>query len=474
MRLLSEVFVVAFVSVLLGALSDQWLIAASVPALWAIWRFLRPESGPPVLAFAMTYQWAQNVVGLYYYAATGRKPLAMQAALYGEMVIIGLICIALIVAGLVAGDAIVARRMRERPTREIALSWTTLFIFYFALLAFRGGLRDYAWNLSPGLTQGVLAITYVRFALFYLILRRLVFLRRWAYAAAFVALELALGMIGFFAEFREPLFIAVVVVAEQFHYRRAAHWAAFAVVGTVMLFTGVLWIGIRSPLRSYADQLSTLSLMERLDYTANIAQTWLNSNSETKLDAVDQFIDRMWDVFYPALALERVPSVVPHTNGSMMATAVQHVLTPRILVPDKLDLESDSLQVRRFAGVYVAGPEVGTTISFGYPIQSYIDYGIPLMFIPVFLFAVLMGAAYRFLLRILIHREISVAVVTVIFWMSLYAANKSWAKLLGLAVTMIVYLGGFTFLIDRYLASSDEAPDDLRRAADDHAAHVHY
>ena len=47
--------------------------------------------------------------------------------------------------------------------------------------------------------------------------------------------------------------------------------------------------------------------------------------------------------------------------------------------------------------------------------------------------------------------------------MSLYAANKSWAKLLGLAMTMLVYLGGFTFLIDRYLASSADA-DELRRA----------
>jgi len=463
MRLANELFVVVFVSVLVGLVADQWLIGLSVPVLWSIWRFLRLADGPPVLAFAMTYHWGMNVVGLYYYSLTGRKPLAMQATMYGEMVVISLVCIVLIVAGMVAGDAIVSRRVAQRPTRDIALSWTNLLVFYFALLAFRGSLRDYAWNLGPGFTQGVLAITYVRFALFYLILRRLVYLRRWTYAAAFVVLELALGMIGFFAEFREPLFIAVVVVAEQFDYRRAAHWVSFVVVGAVMLVTGVIWIGIRSPLRSYAEQLSTLSVTDRLAYTANMAQNLLASNGESKLDTVDQFIDRMWDVYYPALALERVPSVVPHTNGAMMSAALQHVVTPRILVPDKADVESDSLQVRRFAGVMVAGPEQGTTISFGYPIQSYIDYGMPIMFIPVFLFAVFMGAAYRFLLRILIHREISVAVVTVIFWMSLYAANKSWAKLLGLAMTMLVYLGGFTFLIDRYLASSADA-EDLRRA----------
>jgi len=239
MRLANEVFVVLFVSVLVGALADQWLMAGSLPVLWAIWRFLRLEGGPPVLAFALTYHWGQNVVGLFYSAITGRRPLGMDAELYGQMVIISLVCVGILVGGIVMGDAVVARMMKPRPTREIALSWASLLVFYFALLVFRGTLRDYAWNVSAGLTQGVLAITYVRFALFYLILRRLVYLRRWAYASGFVLLELTLGMIGYFAEFREPLFIAVVVVAEQFDYRRASHWISLSTVGVVSSSLGV-------------------------------------------------------------------------------------------------------------------------------------------------------------------------------------------------------------------------------------------
>jgi hypothetical protein len=240
---------------------------------------------------------------------------------------------------------------------------------------------------------------------------------------------------------------------------------ALSAIATVMLLTGVLWMGIRSPLRSDAEQLAHLTLLQRLDYTTTLAQTFASGATESKLDAVDNFIDRMWDVYYPALALARVPSQVPHSDGEIMTAALQHVVTPRILVPDKKDVESDSLQVRRYAGVNVAGPEQNTTISFGYPIQSYIDFGLPLMFVPVFLFAVFMGAAYRMFLRLIIHREIAVAVVTVIFWMALYAGNKSWAKMLGLALTLIVYLGGFTVVIDRYLASSAEAADELGHAA---------
>ena len=53
----------------------------------------------------------------------------MDAALYAEMVVIGLVCIVLFVGGLVAGDAIVARQMKPQPTREVALGWGNLLVF---------------------------------------------------------------------------------------------------------------------------------------------------------------------------------------------------------------------------------------------------------------------------------------------------------------------------------------------------------
>lgn len=465
MRLVTETAIVFLVSALLGGITEQWLIAASLPVIWAVWRFLRFDDGPPVLAFAFTFHWSQTIIGVYYYVLTGREPLAMKADLYAQMTLISLACVAVFVVGIVAGERLVAHRITLRPTREISLAWSNLLIFYFALLIFRGALREFAWNSSLGLTQGIIALTYIRFALFYLILRRLVIAQRFRYAAAFVAVELTLGMTGFFAEFKEPLFIAVLVLSEQFDYRRSKHWAALAVISVVMGVAGVLWIGIRGTQRQSSEARQSTSVTEKLSFTSSLAQEWFAGSATNKLDAVDTFVDRMWDVYYPALALARVPALLPHSDGVMMMTAVTHVLTPRILVPDKADLESDSLQVRRYSGVWVAGPEQGTTISFGYPIQGYIDYGIPGMFVPILLFAVFMGGAYRFFTRVIRHRELGNAVVTVIFWMSLYQANKSWPRLLGLALTMIVYLGGFTILIDRFLASNLDAMDELAQGS---------
>jgi hypothetical protein len=460
MRWFAEVFGLVVTVLIVGAVTDQWHLAVSVPVLWAIWRFMRFEGGPPVLAFAFTFHWAQVVIGLFYFAATGRKPLGMLAERYGDMVLIGLGCVVIFMVGMKLGDWLVARKMPILPMRETSLSWGFLLIFYFSIFAFRGALRDFAWE-NPGLAQGILALTYIRFALFYLILRRLVQFERYGLAAGFVVVEVALGLTGFFAEFREPVFIAAVVLAEQFDYRRTAHWAALTIVGTAAVFIGIMWIGIRTTQRENVDDRASFTTSERLNYTSGLAEEWWKGSSEDKMSSVDGFVDRMWDVYYPALALARVPSLLPHTDGEMMMTALEHVLTPRILVPSKKDIESDSLQVRRYAGVMVAGPEQMTTISFGYEIQGYIDYGIPGVFVPVLLYAVFMGAAYRFFLRIIVHRELAVAVVTVIFWMSLYAYNRSWAKMLGLSLTLIAYLGGFTYLIDRYLAMGPDRAAEL-------------
>jgi NhaP-type Na+/H+ and K+/H+ antiporter len=99
----------------------------------------------------------------------------------------------------------------------------------------------------------------------------------------------------------------------------------------------------------------------------------------------------------------------------------------------------------------VAGVEENTSIAFGYAAESYVDFGVPLMFLPVLAYGFLMGMAYHGLLRLIRRHELAIASVTVIFWLSLYLFERSWANMLGLSLTLIVYLGGATFLADRLL-----------------------
>ena len=167
---------------------------------------------------------------------------------------------------------------------------------------------------------------------------------------------------------------------------------------------------------------------------------------------MESFVDRLWAVYYPALAVQRVPSVVPHEDGAILWRAVWHILTPRLFFPDKPEVESDSEMVRKYAGVPVAGPETGTSIAFGYAAESYVDFGVPLMFVPVLLYGCLMGMAYAWLPRLIRDRELAVAAVAVILWLSLYLFERSWIRTLGGAGTLLVSLGGATLLIDRFLS----------------------
>jgi len=141
---LAELFAVAFVAFAVGTITDQWLLAASLPVLWAVWKFMRLEDGPPVLVFALTFHWGQVAIGLIYYALTGREPLGMTAPRYGTMVLIGLGCVLTFVAGIRLGDFFVRRKMKPQQPRETSVGWGTLLVCYIAILAFRSTLRDFA------------------------------------------------------------------------------------------------------------------------------------------------------------------------------------------------------------------------------------------------------------------------------------------------------------------------------------------
>ena len=97
---------------------------------------------------------------------------------------------------------------------------------------------------------------------------------------------------------------------------------------------------------------------------------------------------------------------------------------------------ADSEMVTQYSGVWVAGAKEGTNIAFGYAAESYVDFGVPLMFLPVFLYGFLIGMAYHWWLGAIRHRDLAVGLATVMFWLCLYIFERSWVKTLGLTVTI--------------------------------------
>lgn len=449
----ASVLLVVALSVGAWLLLNDWLAGAGVLVLWAIWYYLPSPEGPPVLALALTFQWIQVSCGLYYSALTASPLQVIDFSDYRPMILIGLGSIVSLLLGLLAGVSLVSR---DSPPGKLgpsfALSWRSLLGAYVVSTALNGVIQEAAW-LVPGLTQGILAVSLIRLGLLFLIFRRVSRPNfQWRWVVGLFVFEVLLGFTGYFAGFREPLMMATLAFLEVFEPGRIRHWVVAGGLSAVLLATSVLWMGIRTPYRQdfeYEDFAASRSA--RLQRVVSLSTDRFRGGLGDLSADLDFLVDRLWAIYYPALAISRVPSIVPHEDGAILWAAIRHLTTPRLLFPEKPALPSDSEMVRKYSGVMVAGEEEGTSIAFGYVAESYVDFGLPLMFVPVFAYGLLMGMAYPWCLRIVRHRELAVGMATVVFWLSLYLFERSWVKTLGLSATLLIYLGGSTMLLDRML-----------------------
>jgi hypothetical protein len=308
-------------------------------------------------------------------------------------------------------------------------------------------------------------LRFIRLGVVFLILRRLNTPEmRIVPMVGFVALEVVFGLTGYFAGFREPLVMVAVAVYEGFKPRSVRHWIVAGGLAVLIGALATMWMSVRRDYRSsFEDETFAASRERQLDRMSDLGSAWYREARDPA--ETDRLIDRMWTVYYPALAVSRVPATLPHTDGALIGAALTHVLNPRLFFPTKAELQSDSEMVRKYSGVFVAGAEQNTSIAFGYAAESYIDYGVPLMFLPVFIYGLIMGVAYRFLAYRVSHGELRAALLTVVFWLTLYLFERSWVKTLGLAGTLLVYLGLPALVLDQYLSRwearrhQDQVPD---------------
>jgi hypothetical protein len=432
-------------------ISGDWLLGLTALVLALGWALLPADEGPPVLALAFTLQWVTVCIGLYYVAVTGRPLQATIGSEYEPMVLIGLGCLIALLCGLLFGQYVVRQfRPLEGVRPAYALTFKSLVLAYAVSTAVAGFIHDFAWSL-PSITQAIIAVSFLRLGLLYLVLRRLVAENRWAVMAGVLLLEIGLGFTGFHAGFREPLIMAVLAFLERFDRRNIRHWVSLGVLCAGMAILGVTWISVRVNYREryLADEAFAQNRGARFDTITAAAKEWAAQDRGQFYGNIDLFIDRLWAIYYPALAVARVPNVIPHTDGKLMADTLKFTFMPRVFFPDKPEIGSDSELVRKYSGVWVAGANEDTDIAFGYAAESYVDFGVPVMFVPVFIWGTFMGICYAGMFKYFRHRDIAVSVTTVICWMTLYLFERSWTKTIGLGGTLMIYVGSLSFVLDR-------------------------
>jgi len=453
----------------------DWLAGLSLAVLALCWVMLPAEEGPPVLALAVTMQWVSVSIGFFYNVITGRPLDATLHVDPRKMVALGLGCVTAMILGLSVARYLISRMKPPQGLRPAhALTFKTLVLVYALWTIVLAAMRVTDIDFG-GLQLAVLAMTYLRLGLLYLVFRRLVANGTWYLVAALLGVEIILGITGFYAGFREPIVMAALAFLEFFDRRSVKQWVSIGTLGAVAVSLGIIWVGVRADYRAryLDDERFSASRSARVDLLKGSVNTFTAQSSEDIWDNIDRFIDRMWTIYYPALAVDRVPSVMAHTNGQLMGDTLRFVFLPRLLFPDKPYIKSDSEMVRKYAGVMVAGEEQNTSIAFGYAAESYIDFGVPGMFVPSFVWALFIGIACALISREYRHRDMAISVTTVIGWLSLYLFERSWATIIGLGGTMLIYAGGLCYVLDRLWfekfrnAYVESEPDDDGESADD-------
>ena len=409
---------------------------------------LSRDDGPPVVPAAFTYQWLQVTIALVYVALTGRRIADLTGIDPDRMVVFGLAS----VATFFGGYAIIARLGKagageSEQESGRAPSFRLIAISYAVAIMVNLPLQRNAWGI-PALTQVLLVLSFARYSLLYILMTRLLRPKpRWPLILALVVLEVTLGFSGFFATFRESLVFIVLAILAVLNSRRAATWLAGAAIAAIAIMSALTWTAIKPIVR--AQYSSSASMLERLNNVASVLGPAVRG-SATEWDVhADQLVSRMWMIRYPALALERVPSVVPHERGKLLWGAVSNSIMPRMFFPEKGVLPSSSDEVRKYSGVNVTGRERNTSFAFGYAGESYVDFGWPMMLVPILAFGCILGLVDRLIRSLLRSPEIRDSVRVVVLWSSMYLYEVSWVMLIGTTTSLLVVLIGAGFVFER-------------------------
>ncbi|MCX8090758.1 MAG: hypothetical protein N3I86_07465 [Verrucomicrobiae bacterium] len=428
--------------------ANGWLTAYAVLLLPVMASLLWFPGEPPALVFACFMQWAQASSALLYSNAYG-MPLSRQVEYGGAdlvtataLSLTGLLVLAL---GMRVGLWHRPGHVAERAVAESRqLDPGRIFAWYLGAFVFFAFLNRIRMAI-PGLAQPLGALATLKWVLVFLLAHSvLTQRRRYVLLAAVAFLEFAIGILGFFSEFKNIFFLLLVALPAAPFLFRGWRLASMALLAAGVLVLGVVWTAIKQDYRDFlnqgtGEQVVLAPVPERV---MRLAQLLSALNSESIREGLEQLVLRVSYVSFFALTLDHVPDAIPFERGKLWWESIEHILMPRLFFPDKPPIH-DSDRVNYYSGVQVAGAERGTSISLGYMTESYVDFGPVGMFAPIFLLGAFYGFIYRFFAWRYRLTLLGIAMGTSILIFGAYAIETSNIKLVGGNMMSLLVMGAF-------------------------------
>jgi len=356
---------------------------------------------PPILLFSISYQWLQvsmviwqaNSLGMPIERMDRSIPLetAVWYSLFGLAFVAGGMRLA--VSGMktdVAAKAIAAAQKVDIFKLVLLHVLVSLFATGFWATVGTGSLFQVAFAIWQLKMATLFAVGYVALAQ----------KNRMPLFLGIFAFEFLSSVGAFFSDFRFPLivaFLALVAAPGRPGFGRILGLGVLAVFG---IYAGIMWSAIKDQYRDYASGNSG-------EHYVSVDSTRARDKLLTLIGGVDedlaehgaqQLANRLRYVDFFAHTIAHVPAAVPHENGALLGTAVMHVLTPRVLFPDKAALVGDTDMTKKYTGLDLYAAQ-NTSISIGYFGDTYIDFGWPGMYVALLFVGFLQGWIYRTLLQ---------------------------------------------------------------------------
>jgi hypothetical protein len=175
---------------------------------------------------------------------------------------------------------------------------------------------------------------------------------------------------------------------------------AIAFTAIAALLFSAFWSAIKEDYRTFLNQGSgaqevLVPFGDRLTFLADRTNT---ADADTLSTGFYLLVRRLSYVEFLAATLTFVPAGRPHENGAMTEAAILHIFLPRLFVPDKARLPSDTAVTIAYTGLPIVDRS-GVSISIGYLGEFYIDFGVLGMMACMGVLGFLYGKANQYIQR---------------------------------------------------------------------------
>jgi hypothetical protein len=428
-----------------AAVVITFLLASPNAMLWAACILMLPigvwllggRRAYPVLVWLIAFNWLQIVGDVLGADVSGRALADGWIGQYRERAIYFSLCAVLAMAlgmrcGMRLGGWTFGSRVQPSAASltedDRSVSLHRAVAAYFISLVLTRGLDALAISV-PGLTQQVLALGLVKFVCVYLVAFKVFTSQRGYHWLILVALfELATGIVGFFASYKEAFFVTLIALAASRGAMSVRKWLFAGVTVLVVIWVSLVWTVIKG---EYRYQVFSNPLEQRIEW---MAQRFLVDTIDYG-SAAARLIDRVGytDLYAKLLARLDVGSIP--TDLGLYGAAVEHMLKPRILFPDKSAL-NDSQLTTALLGISIGER---TSIGVGYVAEAHVDFGFPGLLVPLFVLGMMLGGAAQYFMTRSAPLPIRSAFTTASLALSFsFAANID--KALGGFITGVVVM----------------------------------